>query len=108
MNSSARSSLITLTTDFGLQDHFMGQMKGVILKINPAVGIVDLTHGIPRHDIKRAASVLSESHRYFPRGSIHVGVVDPGVRLSQKTAHHRGRGKFLRGTRQRHFYRHHP
>jgi S-adenosylmethionine hydrolase len=79
MHSSARSSLITLTTDFGLQDPFVGQIKGVILKINPNAAIVDLTHGIPRHNILRATAVISESHRFFPRSTIHLAVVDPGV-----------------------------
>jgi S-adenosylmethionine hydrolase len=79
MNSSARSSLITLTSDFGLQDPFVGQMKGVILKLNPSANVVDLTHGIPRHDVKRAAQVVAESRKYFPKGTVHVAVVDPGV-----------------------------
>jgi len=54
-------------------------MKGVIMKINPHASIVDLTHGVPRHSISGAASVINKSYRFFPRGTIHMGVVDPGV-----------------------------
>jgi len=71
--------LITLTTDFGLQDPYVGIMKGVIAGINPAVEVVDLTHGIPAQDIMACALTLRYSIRYFPHGTIHVAVVDPGV-----------------------------
>ena len=71
--------LITLTTDFGTQDWFVGTMKGVILRICPGVQIVDITHGIPPGDIRSAAFALASSCRYFPPGAIHVVVVDPGV-----------------------------
>ncbi|HSE87339.1 MAG TPA: SAM-dependent chlorinase/fluorinase [Candidatus Binatia bacterium] len=71
--------LITLTTDFGYTDPFVGIMKGVIGGINPQARIVDLSHGIPAQDIMAAALVLRHSARYFPRGTIHVAVVDPGV-----------------------------
>ena len=71
--------LITLTTDFGLQDPFVGIMKGVIVGINPGVGMVDLTHNVPAQDVMAGALVLRHSVKYFPRGTIHVAVVDPGV-----------------------------
>lgn len=71
--------LITLTTDFGLKDPFVGIMKGVIAQINPHATVVDLTHGIPPQDIFAAAMVLRHAVGYFPRGTIHVAVVDPGV-----------------------------
>ncbi|MGD9022552.1 MAG: SAM-dependent chlorinase/fluorinase [Deltaproteobacteria bacterium] len=71
--------IITLLTDFGLQDEYIGVMKGVILSMNPDVRVVDITHYIPRHDVRRAALVLATSFGYFPKGSIHVAVVDPGV-----------------------------
>ena len=71
--------LITLTTDFGLQDPFVGIMKGVIAGINSGVEVVDLTHGIPAQDVMAGALTLRHSIRYFPRGTIHVAVVDPGV-----------------------------
>ncbi|MGH7833183.1 MAG: SAM hydrolase/SAM-dependent halogenase family protein [Candidatus Binatia bacterium] len=73
------STLITLTTDFGSDDPFAGIMKGVILGINPTASIVDLTHGIPAQNIMRAALVVRYSARYFPAGTIHVAIVDPGV-----------------------------
>jgi S-adenosylmethionine hydrolase len=71
--------LITLTSDFGFKDSFVGIMKGVIAGINPKVGVVDLTHGIPALDVLAGALTLRHSIRYFPRGTIHVAVVDPGV-----------------------------
>ncbi len=74
-----QANLITLTTDFGLKDAFVGTMKGVILGVNPKVGIVDLSHGIPPQDITAAALVLSGAAPFFPAGTIHVAVVDPGV-----------------------------
>lgn len=71
--------VITLLTDFGLQDEYVGVMKGVILSINPRVHLVDIIHNITRHDIIQAALAINASFRYFPKGSIHVVVVDPGV-----------------------------
>jgi S-adenosyl-L-methionine hydrolase (adenosine-forming) len=71
--------VITLTTDFGLVDHFAGVMRGVILSISPNTTIVDIAHGIQSHDIEEAALVLRASYSFFPQGTIHVVVVDPGV-----------------------------
>ena len=71
--------MITLTTDFGSIDPFVGIMKGVIARINPHATIVDLTHGIPPQNILAAAMTLSHAIRYFPQKTIHVVVVDPGV-----------------------------
>ncbi|MFP7753960.1 S-adenosyl-l-methionine hydroxide adenosyltransferase family protein [Thermodesulfobacteriota bacterium B35] len=73
------ANLITLTTDFGLQDPYVGQMKGAILKRNVTARIIDLTHGIPPHDVLTAALTLRTSYSYFPDGTIHLVVVDPGV-----------------------------
>ncbi len=73
------SGVITLLSDFGLQDPYVGVMKGVILQINPQARLVDLTHRIEAGDIAQGAACLAESHRYFPAGSIHLAVVDPGV-----------------------------
>lgn len=72
-------SLITLTSDFGLQDTFVGVMKGVILGIAPDVTIVDLTHEIPPQDVMAAALALESAIPHFPRGAVHLAVVDPGV-----------------------------
>jgi len=71
--------LITMTTDFGEADYFVGAMKGAIYSINPAVDIVDITHSIPPHDIYSAAFTLMCCHADFPRNTIHLVVVDPGV-----------------------------
>jgi S-adenosylmethionine hydrolase len=71
--------IITLTTDFGTNDWFVGSMKGVILGINPLAHVVDITHGIPAGDTRDGAFVLSEAYKCFPRGTVHVVVVDPGV-----------------------------
>jgi S-adenosylmethionine hydrolase len=74
-----RQSIITLLTDFGSQDYFVGAMKGVILSINPSAQIVDVTHEVPPHDIQAAAFNLLAAYATFPAGTIHVAVVDPGV-----------------------------
>lgn len=71
--------VITLTTDFGLADHFVGVMKGVILGINPEVELVDISHEVSSHDVLDGAFTLAASCRYFPAGTIHLVVVDPGV-----------------------------
>lgn len=76
--------VITLTTDFGYYDPFVGVMKGVILGINRDVHIVDLTHGILPYDIRSAAWMIGTNFRYFPEWSIHVVVVDPGVGSSRR------------------------
>src|SRR5579871_1463482 len=72
-------AIITLTTDFGLSDHYVGVMKGVILKICPRARIVDITHGVGAFEIAEAAFTLHQAYQYFPRGTVHVAVVDPGV-----------------------------
>lgn len=71
--------IITLITDFGLNDHYTGAMKGVIYSINPDAKIVDITHNIPRQDVFRGAFILRDAYCFFPKGTIHVVVVDPGV-----------------------------
>ncbi|MDE0185514.1 MAG: SAM-dependent chlorinase/fluorinase [Candidatus Poribacteria bacterium] len=76
---TSHSSVITLTTDFGTNDPYIGVMKGVILNINPHIHIVDITHSIPPQNIHDAAFIIDSAYRYFPSGSIHVVVVDPGV-----------------------------
>lgn len=70
---------ISLLTDFGLQDGFVGVMHAVILDIAPSVQVIDLTHQIEPQNIMQAALILADSYRYFPSGSVHVAVVDPGV-----------------------------
>ena len=71
--------IITLITDFGMRDGYVGIMKGVILHINPDAVLVDVTHDVPPHDILAACFVLENSYWVFPPGSINLVVVDPGV-----------------------------
>ncbi len=71
--------VIVLLTDFGLQDPYVGIMKGVISSIAPHAPIIDLTHGITPQDIRHGAIVLASSYRWFPRGTVFLSVVDPGV-----------------------------
>ncbi len=71
--------IITLTTDFGLKDPYQGAMKGAMLSINPEARLIDITHLIEPGNILEGAFVLFESYRFFPEGTIHLGVVDPGV-----------------------------
>ena len=77
-------SVITLTTDFGTSDWFVGTMKGVIASLAPRTSVVDLTHDLPSGDIRGGAFALAASHRFFPNGTSHVAVVDPGVGSSRK------------------------
>lgn len=72
-------SIITLTTDFGLTDGYVGTMKGVILGIEPTATIVDISHDIAPQDVREAAYTLYAAYPYFPQDTIHVVVVDPGV-----------------------------
>lgn len=78
------SPAITLTTDFGYRDPFVGIMKGVILKINPDAVVVDLSHDVSPHDVRGGAFTLFSGYRYFPKNTIHVAVVDPGVGTSRR------------------------
>ncbi len=73
------NKIITLTTDFGTQAPFVGSMKGVILKINPKARIIDISHQINPFDLLEAAFLISCVYKYFPKGTIHCIVVDPGV-----------------------------
>ncbi len=75
---------IVLTTDFGLADPFVGVMKGVVLGINPQARLIDLTHQIQPQNVLQGAFVLGTSYRFFPPGTIHVVVVDPGVGTSRR------------------------
>ena len=71
--------IITLTTDYGTNDHLVGTMKGVILKINPDVTIVDITHNVTPYDLLDGALAIGSAYSYFPPKTVHVVVVDPGV-----------------------------
>ncbi|XOF32637.1 MAG: S-adenosyl-l-methionine hydroxide adenosyltransferase family protein [Candidatus Electrothrix sp. YB6] len=73
------AGIISLLTDFGLTDPYVGQLKGAILRRNPAARLVDLSHAVPRQDILTAAFFLHSSYRFFPAWTVHLAVVDPGV-----------------------------
>ena len=74
-----RSGIVTLITDFGTETEYAGALKGSILSANPRCQVVDVSHQIPPQDIRRASFILMNSCRYFPEGTVHVVVVDPGV-----------------------------
>ena len=75
---------IVLTTDFGAFSPYAGVLHGVILRINPSATVVDLTHQIQPQNIRQASFILGTNYRFFPEGSIHVAVVDPGVGTGRK------------------------
>lgn len=77
-------TIITLTTDFGAGSPYVAAMKGVILSINAEAAIVDVTHAVPPQDVRRGALALEEATPWFPDGTIHVAVVDPGVGSSRR------------------------
>ena len=72
-------AIITLTTDFGIDDAYVAAMKGVILDINPGATIVDISHSVAPQDIHQGAFVFSTAYSYFPQDTVHLVVVDPGV-----------------------------
>jgi S-adenosylmethionine hydrolase len=73
------AAVITLTTDFGTSDAYVAAMKGVMLGINPAVTLVDISHAVRPQDIRQAAYILGTAYLYFPDRTVHLAVVDPGV-----------------------------
>lgn len=74
-----RNPIITLLTDFGQRDHYVASMKGVILSVNPRCTLIDITHQIKPHDIMEGAFILTNAYSFFPKGTIHLAVIDPGV-----------------------------
>jgi len=76
--------IITLTTDFGLSDHFVGTMKGVILGIVPEAEIVDISHSVQPFDVLDGALTLAQAYSYFPERTVHMVVVDPGVGTARR------------------------
>jgi len=73
------SGIVALLTDFGLKDHYVGVMKGVVLGINPNARIIDVSHDVPSQAILEGYFLLSNTYRYFPAGTVFVAIVDPGV-----------------------------
>ena len=78
------SSIITLTTDFGYADHYVGVMKGVIASIHPAAKTVDISHQVRPYGVAEGAFRIAQSYRFFPAGTVHLVVVDPGVGSSRR------------------------
>ena len=76
--------VITLTTDFGTNDHFVGAMKGVIVDIVPEAQIVDITHAVQAYDVLDGALTIAQAYSYFPNGTIHMVIVDPGVGTARR------------------------
>ena len=93
----SRRAVITLTTDFGAFDYFVGAVKGAILSVNPLAVIADITHEIPPQDIEAAAFTLLASYQTFPAETIHVAVVDPGVGSARRPIVVRAGGQFFVG-----------
>lgn len=89
--------LLTLTTDFGLDDAYVAAMKGVVLSLDPALRLVDLSHGIAPQDVMGAAFVLREAVPYFPPDTVHLAVVDPGVGTARRPLAVRIGGQFFVG-----------
>ncbi|MCE5311887.1 MAG: SAM-dependent chlorinase/fluorinase [Nitrospiraceae bacterium] len=91
------SGIVTLTTDFGHSDCFAAEMKGVILSISPDSRLVDVTHHIERHAVRHAAIVIDSASAYFPKGTVHVVVVDPGVGSSRRPIAIKAGGSYFIG-----------
>lgn len=90
-----RRPIITLTTDFGLNDHFVGTIKGVLLGINPEAEVVDICHSVQAFDVLDGALTIAEAYSYFPVGTVHVVVIDPGVGTARRP--------LIVGTERHHF-----
>jgi len=82
-SSRAKAAPIALLTDFGYRDHYVGAMKGVLATIAPAAQVIDLTHGVPPQSVIAGAIALQQSWRFFPKTTVFVAVVDPGVGTSR-------------------------
>ena len=91
------SRLLTLTTDFGARDAYVAAMKGIILHIDPTLHLVDVTHDIAPQDIMEAAFVLRNAFPYFPGGTVHLVVVDPGVGTARRAVALRKDGQVFVG-----------
>ena len=90
-------SIITLTTDFGLQDEYVGVIKGVMAGLAPQARIIDLCHTIRPQDIRQGAFILQAAAAYFPRDTIHLAIVDPGVGTDRRLLAVRAMGQFFLG-----------
>ena len=84
--------IVTLLTDFGTADYFVGALKGAVLASNPSAQVVDITHEVPPYDVESGAFTLRGAFETFPEGTMHVGVVDPGVGSARRGIAVEGRG----------------
>lgn len=91
------SGIITLTTDFGLEDAYVAEMKAVLLSIAPRARLVDVSHRVAPHDVTAAAFLLRRAAPWFPAGTVHLAVVDPGVGTARRGLLVRAREQFLVG-----------
>jgi len=89
--------IVTFITDFGIKDPYVAMVKGVILKINPAISCIDITNQLPLGDILRASFILNESYGYFPVGSVHLVVIDPTVGSERRAIFSFKNGHFFVG-----------
>jgi S-adenosyl-L-methionine hydrolase (adenosine-forming) len=76
--------IVTFTTDFGIQDHFVGVMKGVVLGINSEAVVIDICNTVPPYDVLAGALTIGQAYSYYPAGTVHVVVVDPGVGTARR------------------------
>lgn len=84
--------IVTLITDFGTADYFVGALKGAVLASNPEALVVDITHEVPPYDVEAGAFILRAAFETFPEGTVHVAVVDPGVGSARRAIAVEGRG----------------
>ena len=77
--TAGRAGVLTLTTDFGTRDHYVGAMKGVVAALAPQVKVFDISHDIPSFDVAEGAFAIAQAYPYYPQGTVHIVVVDPGV-----------------------------
>jgi S-adenosylmethionine hydrolase len=90
-------AVVTFTTDFGLSDAYVGAMKGVVLSLAPGAVLVDITHAVPPQDVRAGALALAAASPFFPAGSVHLAVVDPGVGGARQAIAVSSAGKFFVG-----------
>src|SRR5687768_3408250 len=89
--------IVTLLTDFGTADYFVGAMKGAVLASNPSAQVVDITHEVPPYDVEAGAFTLRAAFETFPEGTVHVAVVDPGVGSARRAVAVGAAGHFFVG-----------
>ena len=99
--SQVLPGVLTLTTDFGYRDHYVGAMKGVVASLAPGVQVFDITHEVPSFDIAEGAFAIAQAWRSYPDGTVHVVVVDPGVGSSRAPIAAAAGRHFFRCTGQR-------